>query len=124
MVVHGLTGPVSWRGVSQLIHRDAGVWCRELQADACYRLLLVLSGLNARYFTRFQVKRMHKLAAGLAIAPPALAERMDALLDAPPRDAFVALHRLEGEVLDLVAAHMPAVDLTALRKRRAAFTPG
>ena len=123
MVVHGLVGPVSWRGVAQLIHRDAGLWCRDIQADACYRLLLVLAGLNGCYFTRFQVKRMHRLGAALAIAPPALAGRIDALLQAPPHEAFAALHRLEGEVLDLVAAHRSDVDLSVARKRHAAFAP-
>lgn len=123
MVVHGLQAPLSWRGAAQLLHRDTALWCRDLQVDACYRLLLVLCGLNRRYFTRFQVKRLHRLAAGLAIAPPALAERIEALLAAPPREAFDALHRLEGEVMELVAAHLPEVDLEPLRQRRAAYRP-
>lgn len=124
MVVHGLAGPVSWRGITQLLHRDAGLWCRELQADACYRFLLVLHGLNRRYFTRFQVKRMQRVASKLAVAPPQLAERIDTLLSAPHREAFIALHALEGEVLGLVAQQMPDVDLAAVRKRREAFAPG
>ncbi|HUL64786.1 MAG TPA: hypothetical protein VLW55_09235 [Burkholderiaceae bacterium] len=123
MVAHGLKAPLSWRGISQLVHRDAGLWCRDIQADACYRLLLVLSGLNHRYFTRFQVKRMRQVAAKLSIAPPNLAERIDALLAVPPRAAFDALHELEGEVLDLVARHVPDVDLEPARKRWAAYSP-
>ena len=123
MVRHGLNAPLSWRGVSQLLHRDTALWCRDIQVDACYRLLLVLCGLNRRYFTRFQVKRLHRLAAQLAIAPPALAERIEALLAEEPRPAFTALHELEGEVLDLVARHMPEVDLAAVRQRRDAYAP-
>lgn len=123
MVVHGLQAPLSWRGVCQLLHRDASLWCREIQVDACYRLLLVLCGLNRLYFTRFQVKRMHRLAAKLAIAPPALAERLEALLAAPPRLAFDELHRLESEVLTLVATQLPDLDLTAARKRSQAYQP-
>ncbi|WP_280154756.1 hypothetical protein [Piscinibacter sp. XHJ-5] len=123
MVVHGLIGPVSWRGVSQLLHRDAGLWCREIQVDACYRHLLILSGLNRRYFTRFQVKRMQRLASRLEIAPPQLAGRIDTLLSAPHREAFGALHALEREVLDLVAEHMPDVELAAARTRWGAFAP-
>lgn len=123
MVVHGLLAPLSWRGAAQLLHRDAALWCRDVQVDACYRLLLILCGLNARYFTRFQVKRVRRLASKLAIAPPALAERIEALLSAPPRAAFAALHALEGEVLDLVALHMPAVDLGGARRRWSSYAP-
>jgi hypothetical protein len=124
MVEHGLKAPLSWRGAAQLLHRDAALWCRDIQVDACYRLLLVLCGLNHRYFTRFQVKRLHGLEAKLPIAPPALADRIEALLGAPPRDAFDALHRLEAEVLDRVAAHLPDVNLEAARKRWADYVPG
>jgi hypothetical protein len=124
MVRHGLTAPTPWRAATQLLQRDAALWCREIQVDACYRLLLVLCGLNGRYFTRFQVKRLHGLAARLAIAPPALADRIEALLQSPPRQAFVALHVLEGEVLYLVAQRLPEVDLTVVRQRRAAWRPG
>jgi len=116
-----LVASLSWRGISQLLHRDAALWCREIQVDACYRLLLVLCGLNRRYFTRFQVKRVNRLAGQLAIAPPRLAQRIEALLAQEPRAAFEALHRLEGEVLDLVAHHLPEVDLAAPRARRAAW---
>ena len=123
MVRHGLATPIPWRAITQLLHRDAALWCREIQIEACYRLLLVLCGLNGRYFTRFQVKRMHRLAAQLALAPPALADRIEALLLAPPREAFVQLHALEGEVLELVAEAFPDIALDTLRQRRAAFTP-
>ena len=123
MVLHGLATPTHWKAAAQIIHRDAGLWCREIQVEACYRLLLVLCGLNGRYFTRFQVKRMGRLAAKLAIAPPALAERIDALLAAPPRAAFDGLHRLEGEAFELVAARWPDIDLGPVRQRWALY-PG
>jgi hypothetical protein len=123
MVQHGLATPTPWRAITQLLHRDAGLWCREIQVEACYRLLLVLCGLNGRYFTRFQVKRVHRLAAQLSTAPPALAERIEALLAAPPREAFMLLHALEGEVLELVAAALPDVEQGALHQRRTAFVP-
>lgn len=123
MVVQGLKAPLSWRGAAQLLHRDTALWCRDIQVDTCYRLLLVLSGLNGCYFTRFQVKRLHRLATTLVISPPSLAERMEALLAAPPREAFAVLHALEGEVLDRVAVHRPDVDLDAARKRWAAYAP-
>ncbi|MBX3606982.1 MAG: hypothetical protein KF788_17015 [Piscinibacter sp.] len=123
MVAHGLVAPLSWRGAAQLLHRDAALWCRDVQVDACYRLLLVLCGLNRRYFTRFQVKRLHRLAAQLAIAPPDLAGRIERLLAAPAREAFDALHALEGEVIERVALHQPEIDLGPVRQRRAAYRP-
>ena len=121
MVLHGLAPPTHWKAAAQIIHRDAGLWCREIQVEACYRMLLILCGLNGRYFTRFQVKRMGRLAATLAIAPPALAARIDALFEAPPREAFDALHRLEGEVFELVAARWPDIDLGPVRQRWALY---
>jgi DNA-binding transcriptional regulator YdaS (Cro superfamily) len=66
---------------------------------------------------------VHKVAARLPIAPPSLADRMDALLQAPPREAFDVLHALEGEVLALIAAELPEVDLAALYQRRALYAP-
>ena len=90
---------------------NAEVVAREIQIEACYALLHVLCGLNRRWFTRFQVKRMQRLADKLALAPARLAPRIEALLLAPPREAFDALHALEAEVLALVATHMPEVDL-------------
>lgn len=121
MVLHGLATPTPWKAITQLVHRDAGMWCREIQVDACYRLLLILCGLNGRYFTRFQVKRLHRLAASLALAPAALAERIDTLLEAPPAEAFTLLHALEGEVIGLVAGRLPDVDLASVRQRRTAY---
>lgn len=121
MAAHGLATPTPWKAIAQIVHRDAGLWCREIQVEACYRLLLILCGLNGQYFTRFQVKRMRRLALKLDLAPPALAERIEALLAAPPRAAFDALHRLEGEVLDLLAARWPEIDLGAARQRRRAY---
>jgi len=121
MVRHALATPTPWRAVRQIVRRDAALWSREIQVDACYRLLLALAGLNRCWFTRFQVKRMHRLAARFEITPPRLADRIEALLEQSPRDAFGALHALEGEVLALVALHLPEVDLEAALNRRAAW---
>lgn len=124
MVAHFLASPMPWRAVAQLLRRDAELWCREIQVDACYRLLGVLAGLNGRYYTRFQLKRMHRFVAALPQAPEAFADRVEALLRAEPLEAFRRLHALEGEVLALVEAAMPDVDLAAPRARRLAFSAG
>lgn len=123
MIAHHLTLGVPWRAASQLLHRDSPLWCRELIVNACYGLVGTLAGLNQRYWTRFQFKRNAKFAASLALAPPDLAARIEALLEAPPRAAFDALHALEGEVLVLLAAHRPAVDTSAVQRRRGDYRP-
>jgi len=123
MVLHGLASPVPWRAVNQIVHRDAALWCREIQVEAAYRLLMLLCGLNGRYFTRFQLKRQSRLAASLAQAPAGLAARLDTVLAAPPARAFAELHALEGEVLALVARLQPDIDLAPLHRRRDAFDP-
>lgn len=123
MVRHALATPMPWRIVPQLLQRDAGLWLRELQVDACYRLLLALCGLNRRYFTRFQVKRVGRLASLLPLAPPQLASRIDTLLAAPHEAAFSQLYLLEADVLALLAEHLPQVDLQAALDRRKHFTP-
>jgi hypothetical protein len=121
MVMHGLLAtPTPWRAARQLLQRDAALWCRDIQVDACYRLLLVLCGLNRRYFTRFQVKRMHRLADKLSVAPPRLAERIETLLAAPANHAFTELHALEGEVFVLVAQQLPELDISTALKRHGA----
>jgi hypothetical protein len=123
MVRHWIATPTPWKAITQILHRDAALWCRELLVEACWRQLGMLAGLNQRYFTRFQLKRMGKLAAGFAIAPAQLAERIDALLQAPLPAAFDALHGLEGEVLALVARHQPAVDTAPAERRRRDYAP-
>ncbi|MBI5719301.1 MAG: hypothetical protein HZC37_16660 [Burkholderiales bacterium] len=125
MVEHGLNAkPTHWRAARQIIHRDAPLWSREIQVEACYGLLLVLCGLNRRWFTRFQVKRMRRLAQRLPLAPANLVPRIEQLLSAPPREGFDALHALEAEVLALVAAQMPEVDLAPVRRRHLAYSAG
>ena len=123
MIEHFLRQGAPWRAVSQLLHRDGELWCRELLVDACFGLFGVLAGLNRRYFTTFQFKRMTRFANSLPLAPADLAGRVQQLLLAPPRDAFVELHALEDEVLGLLAAHASATDLSVIRRRRADFLP-
>lgn len=124
MIRHGLDAcPTPWRAAAQIVHRDAPLWCREIQVEAIYALLRVLCGLNRRWFTRFQVKRMGLLAQRLPIAPPELAARIEALLLAPPAEAFDQLHALQAEVLVLVEAQRPEVDTAAAWRRHAGYRP-
>ena len=123
MVKHFLATPTPWKAISQNVDRNAMRWCREVQVDACYRLCGVSAALSRRYFTRFQVKRMRRHSARFEHAPADLAERIERLMQALPRDAFAQLFALEGDVLELVARAMPQIDLGAVRSRRAAYRP-
>ena len=118
MVEHHLRQLTPWRAIAQLVDRDAALWCREEMVNACYAIFGTLAGLNERYFTRFQLKRMRRVAASLRLAPLDLAARVETLLEAPIRPAFAQLYALEGEALDLVATHAPAVDLSRTHRRR------
>jgi hypothetical protein len=123
MLHHYLGQPTPWKWFARLLQRDGSLWSREMQVDACYRLLGTLAALNRQYFTTFQFKRMHRFGGQLALAPPRLAERVEALLAAPVPSAFSMLYALEGEVLALVAAHAPHIDLSVLHTRRTHYQP-
>ena len=123
MIEHHLRQLTPWRAIDQLLDRDAALWCREEMVNACYAVFGTLAGLNQRYFTRFQFKRMRRFAATLRLSPIDLAARVELLLEAPTRAAFAQLFTLEGDVLALVAAHAPEVDLSRVHRRRAGFNP-
>ena len=123
MAAHFIGRITPWRALSQLLHRDATLWCRELQVAACYKLLGALAGLNGVYFTTFQFKRMTRFAAKLQLAPDDFAMRIERLLQADSASALIELHALEGEVIELLAARWPDLDLAAVRERRRAFVP-
>lgn len=124
MMRHYLAEPTPWKWFGYLLQRDAGLWCRELVVDACFRLFGVLAGLNHRYFIPFQFKRMHRFAGQLALAPSHLADRVEALLVAPLPQAFEMLYALDGEVLALLAAHAPQIDTKGALERRTRFRLG
>ena len=122
MMRHYLAEPTPWKWFGLLLHRDADLWSRQLLVEACYRLFGVLAGLNRCYFTTYQFKRVRRFAERLAIAPPDLAGRVEALLVAPLAESFTQLYALDGEVLALLAAHAPQIDLGAAHERRGRFS--
>jgi hypothetical protein len=124
MMRHYVGQATPWKWFALLQRRDAALWLRELLVDACYRQFGMLAGLNHRYFTTFQFKRMHRFATALPLAPARLADRVETLLVAPLPQAFAELHALEGEVLALLAAHAPHIDCSAAHERRTRFEPG
>jgi hypothetical protein len=106
-----------WNLQEPLAARDAVLWRYQILTEAAYNLLAILAGLNRLYFTSFQFKRLHHFAAQLAIKPAAFAARLDRLFSALPAQAALDLKALVDETLDLIALHMPQVDVTGVKQR-------
>ena len=115
-----------WLVRDVVLPRDATVWVYEILVQSAQNLLGVLAGLNRVYYSPFQFKRMHDFAGTLPLAPPELAERLEALFR-EPREAPERLEALVAETVDLVRQHMPAVDRTSaqasLGQRRSPWHP-
>lgn len=77
--------------------------------DTARNVVLVLLGLNRTYFPHLGFKWIPALAADLAEAPPALADRLAAFFTAAPAEAVRTADALIEETLELVAARRPAV---------------
>ncbi len=106
-----------WNLQEQLAARDAVLWRHQILTDAAYNLLAILAGLNHLYFTSFQFKRLQHFAAQMAIKPAAFAARLDRLFELPTAESALDLKALVDETLDLVAQHMPQVEVSSVRQR-------
>lgn len=104
-----------WYFADALDRRDASLWVQQTLATNALNVLGVLAGLNRRYYSPFQLKRMRHFIASLAIAPPNLAERLEAVVGADERQGIQVLEALVRETLDLVELHMPEANISALR---------
>jgi len=105
-----------WYVADQLERRDAVVWRYEVMAQSAYNVLGVLAGLNRVWFTTFQLKRMRKLVESFELAPPRLAERLEALFDPDAKTAVAELEHLVGETRELVRGRFPDLDLKLTRE--------
>jgi hypothetical protein len=107
--------------------RDAAIFYHEALVDSMLNLLGMLAGLNRRYYSRFQFKRLRRFVRTLDLAPPDLADRLDELFALDPVEAAAALERLAEETVKLVEDHMPSVDTGPVRRhlgqRRRPWTP-
>lgn len=117
MVEHHLQFFPLWGLQAYLDARDAALWRSQMLLEAAQNILGVLAGLNRRYYTTFQFKRMRHFVEQLAIAPENLSDRLEYLLRAEPGLAAAELERLVREIAELVERHMPEVDTSGARKR-------
>ncbi len=106
-----------WSVQPQLAARDAKLWHYQILTEASYNLLAILAGLNRQYFTTFQFKRMQHFVAQLSIAPFDFAARLDRLFTAEFPAAALELEALVGETIELVAQHMPQIDVSNIRQK-------
>jgi hypothetical protein len=108
-----------WRAPEMFAARDAALFFHQSVVEACLNVLGVLAGLNRRYYSAFQLKRLRKLVDGLPLAPPDVAARIERVLAATaarPEVAAAELEALVGETVALVEAHLPEVDTSAVRR--------
>jgi hypothetical protein len=108
-----------WVVASHHVLRDDRLAWHAHAIDMAARLIHVLLTLNGRFLGR-SAKRLDRLVARMrAIAPPArFAERLTAVIGSPPAAGAPILDALQEQVIALVAAHAPHVDLAPVRARR------
>ncbi len=117
MVEHYLAIVPVWGIYQRMESRDATIWLYQLLVEASYNILGMLAGLNHLYYSPFQFKRMRHFISQMHIAPPNLAPRIEKLFHSDVASAAQEVERLVQETLELVAQHMPEVDIEPLRKR-------
>lgn len=96
--------------------RDAPLFVRQYLIDQVRKLLAALSGLN-RLYPQLHFKRIDAYATRMKLAPPDLAARIKRTLGSEDAIALGLLRELIWETFDLLAQHMPEVDLAAARQR-------
>jgi hypothetical protein len=116
MAEHHLRVYPYWALWDHVAHRDARLWEVQSLLDGAFHVVGALSAANRRYFTSFQFKRMREHLAGLEVAPPDLADRLESLFALDRPAAARELGLLVAAAVDVVERLLPGVDTTAIRK--------
>jgi hypothetical protein len=112
-----------WYYQERLGARDATAWRYDVLAHSVYNIVGLLAALNRVYFSTFEFKRAGRFLSRLEVAPPALAERLNALFESDERRSTAELEELVSETQALVATRFPDLDL-ALEWGGAPTPPG
>jgi hypothetical protein len=104
-----------WFFQERLRTRDATAWRHEMLAQSVYALVATLAALNRTYFSTLEFKRASRFLAGLEVAPPDLAARLDSLFELDEPRSTAELERLVAETQVLVAEHLPDLDVSIER---------
>lgn len=105
-----------WFYGEAMVTRDAELWRLDMLLEGAFNLLGVLAALNRVYYARFELKRLRKLVEKLELAPPDLADRLEALFRVSPSEAADELGRLVAETRDLVTRELPDLELPLRRE--------
>ena len=105
-----------WLAAERWDSRDATIFLYQMAADSSLNLLAVLAGLNRRYFSAFQFKRLHQFVRTMQLVPERLADRLDELFSLDLASAGIALERLVNETVTLVEAHMLTISTVSVRR--------
>ena len=87
--------------------RDTELWRLDVLLEGVFNLLGVLAAINRIYFARFEIKRTRDLISKMAVAPPQLADRLEALVHLPAQDAAREFGELVAETAELVSREVP-----------------
>jgi hypothetical protein len=104
-----------WMMQDSLARRDAELWQREQLVAGLQKVLAMLAGTSAVWFSTFQLKHQEALIASFVEAPVDLGRRLDGALVAPMPEAALELERLIDETLAIVERRLPDVDVAGLR---------
>jgi hypothetical protein len=91
--------------------RDGELWRLDVLLEGAFNVIGVLAGLNRLYFARFELKRTRDLVARMELAPPMLADRLEALFRLPPPEAAESFGALVDETRQIVCRELPDLDL-------------
>ncbi len=100
-----------WYHQDAIAARESELWRLEVLLDGAFNLLGVLAGLNRLYYARFELKRTRTLTDRMQLAPPALADRIEALFTIPPGEAAIAFGALIEETRALIHRELPDLAL-------------
>ncbi len=100
-----------WHYEEKLLRRDATIWRYDVLVQSAYNLVGVLAALNRIYYSTFELKRVQAYLESFEVAPPDLADRLEALFTAEAHEATLELEQLVDETRALVAGRLPELDL-------------
>lgn len=115
-VAHYLRFFPLWLVAERWRTRDATILYYQMLVEVSLNVLGVLAGLNRRYYSSFQFKRLHHFARSLPLSPDRFADRLEEIFGLDPLAASLAMERLVDETIMLVETHMPAADTTSARR--------
>lgn len=116
MMKHHLKFFRLWLVMDRMLPRDSTLWQKQAMLDSSFNALGVLAGLNRKYFTNFQFKRMKQFIDSLKLAPSNLAERLESIWKLEPRAAAAALRDVVADTVTLIEKHASHIDVTPVKR--------